>query len=64
MVYLSPNASRIRQKEAQQARKNRLEIVRALSHGQVSRRDLYKWGIFTASGALALSVRPETLRVM
>src|SRR5215471_8505945 len=53
-MYLSPRASLARQREAQKARDNRAEIVRALSQGQVTRRDLYKWGIFTTTGALAL----------
>jgi FtsP/CotA-like multicopper oxidase with cupredoxin domain len=53
-MFISPNASRIRQKEAQKARDNRLEIVKALSLGEITRRDLFKWGIFTATGALAL----------
>src|SRR5215472_1563964 len=54
MMYISPKASRIRQREAQKARDNRAEIVQALSAGQITRRDLYKWGILTAAGALAL----------
>lgn len=41
-------------REAQNARNNRAEIVKALSQGQVTRRELFKWGIFTATGALAL----------
>ena len=53
-MYLPEKASRIRQREAQKARDNRAEIVRALSQGQISRRDLVKWGVFTATGALAL----------
>src|SRR5215468_9250071 len=53
-MYLSPKASLARQREALKARANRAEIVKALSHGQITRRDLYKWGIFTATGALAL----------
>ena len=53
-MYISDKASRIRQKEAQKARDNRAEIVKALSLGEISRRDLFKWGIFTATGALAL----------
>ena len=52
-MYLGEKASRIRQNEAQRARDNRAEIVKALSVGQITRRDLYKWGIFTAVGALA-----------
>src|SRR5262245_41475781 len=53
-MYISSKASRIRQKEAQNARDNRAEIIKALSVGQITRRDLYKWGIFTVTGALAL----------
>src|SRR5499433_4246216 len=53
-MYLSPKASPARQREAQKARDNRAEIVKALSQGQITRRDLYKWGIFTGLGALAL----------
>ena len=54
MFFLTEKASRIRLREAQRARDNRAEIVKALSHGQITRRDLYKWGIFTTTGALAL----------
>ncbi len=53
-MYISSKASRIRQIEAQKARDNRAEIVKALSLGQITKRDLVKWGIFTATGALAL----------
>ena len=53
-MYISPKASIARQREAQNARNNRAEIIKALSHGQINRRDLFKWGIFTATGALAL----------
>jgi len=52
-IYLPWNTSKNRIKEADDARKNRLEIVRSLSWGQISRRDLIKWGLFTAAGALA-----------
>src|SRR5262250_2142091 len=52
-MFLSSKASRSRQREAQRARENRAEIVKALSIGQISRRDLYKWGIFTTTGFLA-----------
>src|SRR5712692_8295459 len=50
MNYLSTKASRIRQREAQNARNNRAEIVRALSIGQITRRDLYNWGLVTVGG--------------
>jgi len=53
-MYLSTKASPIRQREAQNARNNRAEIIRARSIGQITRRDLYKWGLFTAGGYLAL----------
>jgi len=54
MYYLPAKASRIRLREAQNARNNRAEIIKARSIGQITRRDLYKWGIFTAAGTLAL----------
>jgi FtsP/CotA-like multicopper oxidase with cupredoxin domain len=54
MRYLPADASRARQREAQRARDNRAEILRALSIGEITRRDLYRWGILTATGALAL----------
>ena len=52
-MYLPKDASRSRIREAQKARENRAEIVRALSHGQISRRELFKWGLFASSGLLA-----------
>src|SRR5262249_61985384 len=51
-MFLSPKSSRIRLREAQRARNNRAEIHRALSLGQISRRDLIKWGIMTSGGIL------------
>ena len=53
-MYISPKASRLRQREAQLARDNRAEIRKALAKGEISKRDLIRWGIFTAAGALAL----------
>ena len=52
-IYLPWNASKARQRDAERARKNRVEIVRELSWGRVSRRDLMKWGLFTSAGMLA-----------
>ena len=52
-MYLPRNASKTRLKEAQKARKNRAEIVKAFSLGQVTRRELVKWGLITAGGLLA-----------
>jgi FtsP/CotA-like multicopper oxidase with cupredoxin domain len=40
-------------REAENARRNRAEIVRELSWGRISRRDLIKWGLFTSAGMLA-----------
>ena len=51
-MYIRDNESRRRIVEAQKARDNRAEIVKALSTGQMSRRDLWRWGIFSASGLL------------
>jgi manganese oxidase len=53
IFFLSENASRARIQEAQRARENRAEIVRAYSQGKVSRRELMKWGLITAGGLLA-----------
>jgi len=51
--FLTGRTSRARLREAEQARSNRAALVRELSWGRVSRRDLIKMGLFTASGALA-----------
>ena len=50
--FLPPKASKARLREAENARKNRLEIVKAHSQGQITRRDLMKWGLITAGGLL------------
>src|SRR3981189_1933882 len=52
-MYLPFRASGARLREAENARRNRLEIVAALSAGQITKRDLFKWGIFTVTGYLA-----------
>jgi manganese oxidase len=52
-IYLPKDASRARVKEAEEARKKRAEIVKAFSQGQISRRDLVKWGLISSAGALA-----------
>jgi len=51
--YLPWNASNARKRDAERARQNRAEIIRELSWGRVSRRDLIKWGLFTSAGLLA-----------
>lgn len=53
-MYLTHKASQQQVREALKSQENRKEIVKALSHGQVSRRDLLKWGLFTAGGMLAM----------
>jgi FtsP/CotA-like multicopper oxidase with cupredoxin domain len=52
-MYLSLKASRARLKEAENARQNRAEIVKALSQGQITRRELVQWGLLTAAGLWA-----------
>ncbi|MBA2690542.1 MAG: multicopper oxidase domain-containing protein [Burkholderiales bacterium] len=53
-IFLPKNTSKSRLKIAETARRNRLEIVKALADGQISRRDLMKWGLVSASGLFAL----------
>src|SRR6478672_7631495 len=50
--FLPENASKARVREAENARKNRGEIVKGFSHGQVTRRDLVKLGLITTGGLL------------
>lgn len=52
-MFLPWNASASRLKEAENARRNRFEILQALSTGQITRRDLIKWGLLTTGGMLA-----------
>jgi FtsP/CotA-like multicopper oxidase with cupredoxin domain len=51
--FLTRDASRSRLREAENARNNRAEIVKAYSQGKVSRRDLIKWGLIVGGGLLA-----------
>ena len=51
-MYLPFSASRLRQREAQNARNNRAEIVKALGAEQITKRDLMRWGIYTTGGLL------------
>jgi hypothetical protein len=60
-MYISPKASRIRKREAKRARDNRAEIVKARSLGQITRRDLIRWGIFTLQRVARVQERPEPL---
>jgi FtsP/CotA-like multicopper oxidase with cupredoxin domain len=52
-IFLPKDASKARLRDAWNAQRNRAEIVKALSQGQVSRRELLRWGFFTAAGLLA-----------
>jgi FtsP/CotA-like multicopper oxidase with cupredoxin domain len=51
-MYLPFSMSRIRQREAQNARNNRAEIVKALADGEITKRDLLRMGIYTAGGLI------------
>src|SRR5215467_11424134 len=51
--FLSPQASKARIREAENARKNRAEIIQAWSQGQITRREIVKWGLITAGGLWA-----------
>jgi FtsP/CotA-like multicopper oxidase with cupredoxin domain len=50
--FLSEKSSKARLREAENARRNRQEIMRAYSTGHISRRDLIKMGLFTGAGML------------
>ena len=52
-IYLPKDASKARLQDAENARKNRAEILKAYSQGKVSRRELIKWGLITSAGAIA-----------
>ncbi|MGO4736600.1 multicopper oxidase family protein [Bosea sp. 2KB_26] len=51
-MYLPRLTKGLRLREAQRALENRLEIVKALSVGEITKRDLLRWGYFTAGGLL------------
>ncbi|HEV2988586.1 MAG TPA: multicopper oxidase domain-containing protein [Candidatus Angelobacter sp.] len=50
--WLREDSDPRRIRDAENARRNRAEITKALSHGQIKRRDLFKWGLFTAGGLM------------
>jgi FtsP/CotA-like multicopper oxidase with cupredoxin domain len=54
MLFLPWKTSKKRLREAERARDNRIEVVKAHSQGQLGRRDLMKLGVFTAGGALVM----------
>src|SRR5438093_1730025 len=51
-IFLSPKASKARVRAAENARRNRAEIVREFSWGRVTRRELIKMGLITSAGLL------------
>ena len=51
--FLTEHSSKARIREAENARRNRAEILTAYSQGKVTRRDLIKWGLITSAGAIA-----------
>ena len=52
-TFVPWNASKTRLRDAENARKNRLEIVKAHSQGKMSRREMFKWGLLTTGGMIA-----------
>src|SRR5690348_15237519 len=52
-IYLPKGVSKARLRDAENARQNRAEILKAYSQGKVTRRELIKWGLITSAGALA-----------
>jgi FtsP/CotA-like multicopper oxidase with cupredoxin domain len=51
-MWLPTKSSKFRLRQAENARRNRHEILKAWSQGQISRRDLLKWGFFSVGGVL------------
>ena len=51
-MWHTKKSSSTRLRAAQNAYRNRQEILKAWSQGQISRRDLLKWGIFSVGGVL------------
>jgi FtsP/CotA-like multicopper oxidase with cupredoxin domain len=50
--FLPEDAPKSRLRDAQNARKNRAEILKAYSQGKITRRDLVKMGLFTGAGLM------------
>src|SRR3954463_1065740 len=53
-IFLNGKTSKRRLQEARNAQRNRREILKALADGQITRRELIKWGLFTGAGVLAM----------
>jgi manganese oxidase len=52
-LWISEDADRGKWRDAERARLNRREIQGALFSGEVSRRELVKWGLYTSAGLIA-----------
>lgn len=52
-LWVSEDADRGKWCDAERARLNRREIQGALSRGEISKRDLVKWGLYTSAGLIA-----------
>jgi manganese oxidase len=52
-LWIREGGDRGKWRDAERARQNRREIQQSLSKGEMSRRDLVKWGLFTSAGLLA-----------
>jgi hypothetical protein len=52
-LWIREGADRGEWRDAERARLNRREIQHALWSGEISRRDLVKWGLFTGAGLIA-----------
>lgn len=52
-LWIGEDEDRGKWRDAERARQNRREIQHALSRGEVSRRDLMRWGLFTTAGLMA-----------
>jgi manganese oxidase len=52
-LWVREDADRGKWREAEQARQNRREIQQALNSGEISRRELVKWGLYTSAAVIA-----------
>jgi manganese oxidase len=52
-LWVREDADRGKWRDAERARLNRREIQKYLNSGEISRRDLVKWGLYTSAGLLA-----------
>jgi manganese oxidase len=52
-LWVREDADRGKWRDAERARLNRREIQQALNSGQISRRDLVKWGLYSSAAVIA-----------